>query len=963
MARTAQAQYVPHPSGDWRSLGTAHFDFHYQRELEPWTRFVAARIEAIDSAVSLAVGNTPRARVNVVVEDPYNVANGLAIPLLDHPIIEFWATPPDPRDEVGELRTWGEMLASHEFAHVAHLGRPSRNHFQRTLWRLLPVDLGPIPLRAPRWVMEGYATYIEGRVTGTGRPYGMWRAAVLRQWAIEGRLPTYAQMSASSVFDGGSFAYLVGSAYLEWLVRRQGQGDSSLVAVWRRLTARQVRSFDEAFTGVFGDTPATLYARFTVELTTKAVAAERALASDSASGGGLVQGELVQHLAWATGDPGISPDGGRVAIVLRTQHFPSRVVVWGSAPEADTAVTRYNDRLLRRDPEDVPARRYYPPPKRPLATLRAAAGGLSYQEPRFFPDGRHILLWRDVRRSDGTFRPDLFVWDTGTGSVRRVTRGAGVRDADPAPDARTAAAIRCTAGHCDVVIVDLADGRIATVAAGDAETSYYRPRYSPDGASVAVAVHRANRWRIALVDTRGGGARVVDPDDGASRFDAAWLSPRRLVLVSNRGGIANLERLDIATASVRTLTRVTGAAVAPAPNPRDSSIWFLALHASGYDVRRLPVPAMSGRDSARAPELEAPLLDTALAPVVPRSSAVVRAFAATQTNAPRAYGFGPHVTRWFPAPFATADGAGLLLSVASVDPIGRLAATVDAVPGQPATWHGASAELVWRGWWPELRLQSYYASQSPLQRAGTGDGMVAAPAVALTGAALSASYAHESDEWTHSYAMGASLGSLVMPGSAAGSRSLAFGRFDGRYRQGADLWHLSEGLTANASTGSTGGHRYGRFTASAAVATGGQVLWPLSLSSSYGALFSEGAVDPFEQFSVGGVRPTFVDEGVLPQRIDMAALPTGTLTGARVLTGRASTFILGLNPFYWIARTASSSQWESWHRVYGLEWALSEAPLPVIAIPGVRLTFGAARSLDAPFANEIRGWAVVQLRP
>ena len=48
-------------------------------------------------------------------------------------------------------------------------------------------------------------------------------------------------------------AYLAGSAYLEWLAAKRG--DSSLVHLWRRMTARRKRSFDEAFIGVYGDSP------------------------------------------------------------------------------------------------------------------------------------------------------------------------------------------------------------------------------------------------------------------------------------------------------------------------------------------------------------------------------------------------------------------------------------------------------------------------------------------------------------------------------------------------------------------------------------------------------------------------------------------------------------------------------------------------------------------------------------
>src|SRR5512146_3429969 len=274
-ARPLEAQFAVRSWLEWRTIETNHFAFHYPSELESWTRDVAARADAIESAVARVVGYAPERKTHVVVDDPYATANGSAWPFLNRPIINLWATPPDPREDIGDFRDWGEMLVSHEFGHIAHLTRPSRNPLTRLLWRVLPVDLGPIALRAPRWAVEGYATYIEGQVTGSGRPHGAWRAAFLRQWALEGQLPRYEQLNASGSYAGGEFAYLAGSAFLEWLARRQG--DSSLVFVWRRLTARQNRTFDDAFTGVFGGSPRALYGRFTADVTNSAIAAERSL--------------------------------------------------------------------------------------------------------------------------------------------------------------------------------------------------------------------------------------------------------------------------------------------------------------------------------------------------------------------------------------------------------------------------------------------------------------------------------------------------------------------------------------------------------------------------------------------------------------------------------------------------------------------------------------------------------------
>src|SRR5436190_8849626 len=458
-ARSATAQLFARPWLSWHTLHSGRFDVHYPSELASWAQFVAERMPGVDSAVTRLVGYSPPTRVQIVIEDPFDVSNGFAFTLLDHPLIVFWASPPDPRESIGQFRTWGEMLAVHEFGHVAHLTRPSRNRLARTLWRVEPLAVGPVAIRSPRWVIERYATYIEGVVTGTGRPHGVWRPATLRQCAIEGRLPTYEQMSDWGDFEGGDFAYLAGSAFLEWLARRNG--DSSLVDIWRRLTARVNRSFDEAFAGVYGEPPQVLYDRFRAEVTAEAVGIDSAMVRT-----GLVEGEMVQHLVRGTGDPAISRDGKFAAIVLRALGHPARVVVWGTAPEPDTAAQRSRERQLERDPLDAPARRIYPLPKRALATL-VARDGRAYEDPRWLPDGKRVLLWRATRRADGSYRPELYLWDVARRDVHRLTKNEGLRDADPSPDGRRAVALRCPNGHCDLVIVDLRDGLVRPLAAGD----------------------------------------------------------------------------------------------------------------------------------------------------------------------------------------------------------------------------------------------------------------------------------------------------------------------------------------------------------------------------------------------------------------------------------------------------------------------------------------------------------------
>jgi Tol biopolymer transport system component len=947
-ARSADAQDPVRPWLDWRTIETANYRFHYTRDLEDWTRHVAERVERVDSAIVSLVGYTAPRPVHVVVDDPYAIPNGYALPFIDRPVSVWWAMPADPRADVGEYRTWGEMLSVHVLTHIAHLTRPSRNPLQRQLWGSLPANLGPIARKSPRWVYEGYATLVEGRITGTGRPNGIWRPAILRQWAIEGQLPSYGQLSGTDEFDGGEFAYLNGSAFLEWLAMQHG--DSSLVHVWRRMTARVIRTFETSFAGVYGDSPSILYGRHAAELTRDAMAAKAAL--DRA---GMVEGALEQHLAWETGDPALSPKGDRVAITLRDRDRPSRVVIWNSAPEpTDTAAIRLRIARQKLDPQDVPDRRFYPARRSAIKTLDAL-NGRPYLQPRWFADGRRVLLTRWAPRGDGTMRPDLFVWDTESDDVRRITRGAGVLNADPNPTAEEAVAMHCHAGRCDIALVDLKRGALRTLLEGSAERSYYRPRYAPDGTRIVASVNDAGRWRLVVVARDGSGEHYVDPDDGENRYDARWLARGdTLVVVSERGGIPNLELLSVADGAARTLTRVTGAALAPDVDPHDGSIWFLALHSRGFDVRRL---ARSTAPADSAVDISSVRLG--FAGVHPPKVAI---FAAESLAPSRPYGPGPRHQRWLPGAYYSAEGGGAAMTVFSGDIIGRLNATATGAFGETGTVSGGAIRATWR--YPRLaavEIGAYgFIHEPSLGRFGQ------ARADSLDGTSFQALFAlareRSGEGWRVRARVGGS-GGVFDPrlGAASEPRRLAFGEVALTLVQLNGAQGLVERGRFHATQGNSGGP-FRRAVGSLEIETIGRDAFPLELRATLGR--SGGTLHPFERFSVGGVSSPVSDSSAMSQRYSMPMFPTGVATGDALFAWRVALPTDVWTMFYEGASTAANlSDFRRWNRALGLDMHYTLPPVPVAFSPRVQSRGGVAYTLDEPFKKKVRFFLEMRVEP
>ncbi len=566
------AAQAPPPDAPWRTLESPHFRITFPASLEPLARRTAGVAEEARERLEAAFLAPPDERIELVLTDHVDASNGFAS-VAPRPRIVIYARPPVDGRALSHYDDWLDLVVVHELAHVIHLDRTGG------LGRLLRGVFGRVPstwpffpgLAAPRWVVEGLATWYESALTTAGRVHGSEFPMYVRAAALEGRLESIGAASGETgAWPAGQRPYLYGSLFFEWLLERHGsEGMARFVEAvagqWvpYRLNAAARTAFGVSFDEEWDAWAADVEAR--------AEAWARTVAARSP---GVPAPERLTHGARQALHARVSPDGARLAYARSDGRSDSRIVVTttedgGGAGEA-----------------------------RSFRTNGAAVfdwlpgGGVVFQQ--FGYDGP----WR--------IWSDLYVADAG-GGVRRVTRRARLDHPSATPDGRRAVAVRTTGGFTDLVVVDLADGRVETVAPGADSVHWAFPAVSPDGRWIA-----AGRWTpealfepVVLDATTGDVVLRLEPGRSVD-LGVAW-SPdgAAVVFASDRSGVTNLyaRPVDPAAGEMGPLRQVTDVATGVAfPSVSPDGRWIhLSLYgAEGWDVARLPWDPERWRDPVAA---------------------------------------------------------------------------------------------------------------------------------------------------------------------------------------------------------------------------------------------------------------------------------------------------------------------------------------------------------------------------
>ena len=549
----ASPQTVP-PNEAWRQLDTEHFTVTHPERLAALARHAAAAAERAYGLLEERFVEAPRGRVQLLLTDHADIANGFATPRPYNRITVF-ARPPMDGGSISYYDDWLELVITHELVHTFHLdmtgtiGKLIRGVFGRppALWPVFP------SAAAPTWMLEGLATYYESELTGAGRVKGTWQEMVMRTASLEGSPNGLGRVTGDSpVWPAGNRPYVYGARYLEHMAEQHGEG--ALAEFARTVAGLWVPyRMDAAARGAFGTGVGESWEAWAAERGERYRAQAEAL-DDAVP---LTRGETVDGSGRRASQPVVSPDGASLAF-LRSD-----------------GVSQPQIRMVELDAGGG----------RRLARVNGVEGSLSWA-----PDGG--LYFTQLEFSD-RYRLTSDLYRAGRdGSIERVTRGQRISYADVAPDGSRAVAVREGGGSSALVMVALPSGEVTPVPEAEPGRQWAFPRWSPDGTRIAVV-----RWvRPAMMDIvvldASGRVLAEVTRDRAVDTTPFWAPDGNTVLwSSDRTGIRNLYAAtlrDGAGPEILQVTNVLGGASHPSVDPRARWIHYASYHADGWHVERIP---------------------------------------------------------------------------------------------------------------------------------------------------------------------------------------------------------------------------------------------------------------------------------------------------------------------------------------------------------------------------------------
>jgi hypothetical protein len=254
------------PEIDWRTIESPRFLVHYPEGARNLGIRISRMAEQELDRISDLFGYAPDGKINIILTDAYDRANGSATVLPQNTVTLYLAAPTELTG-LSSYEDWLRLLVIHELAHICDIDQSSG------ITAFLRGILGSYIQWngfSPQFLTEGVAVYAETLLTPTGRGRSTYVDMILRTAALEDSLLGIDQANVFySDWPGGNAAYYYGGPFHLWLKDKFGiEGVRDL----HRLNASMPLPYIYWPTSkyLFGEGLASLWSQWQEDLTKKA---------------------------------------------------------------------------------------------------------------------------------------------------------------------------------------------------------------------------------------------------------------------------------------------------------------------------------------------------------------------------------------------------------------------------------------------------------------------------------------------------------------------------------------------------------------------------------------------------------------------------------------------------------------------------------------------------------------------
>ncbi len=590
---------APHPELVWHTLDTPHFFVHYHEGAERTARVIAKIAEDIYGPVTSFYQHEPDSKVSFIVKDHDDISNGAAY-FYDNKI-EIYASSMD--FELRGTHNWLRNVITHEFTHIVQIqtsmkfGRKVPAIYLQWLGyeseRRVDVLYGypnivaSYPLSGfvvPAWFAEGVAQHNRAELQ-----YDSWdthRDMILRSYALDSTMLTWEQMGVFGKTSlGNESSYNAGFAFVQYLAERYGEDVVQKIS--RELSRLTAVTIDGAIERAVGKNGRLVYDEWRTYLMrdyAERVARMRPalhqgtpFVTDSLyeviDPGELLKIESMHHpdvhlrvapaqatVGFANLYPAYSPDGTKLAFTSAKNGD-----YFGLSSLFIYDFTTERERLVQPGVKSAPA---------------------------WSPDGTKLYYGKLTRDNPHwSLQFDIYEYDLTAESERRVSKGRRALNPALSPEGDRIVCVTTRDGTSNLAVMDLDGNNYRELTPYASGEQVYNPAWSPDGARIVFDYSVKDGRDIAWVRPDGSDLEfiVTEGDDARS----AKFSPdgKSLWYSSDRTGIFNIYRLDLARKVTEQITNVLGGAFYPTVNSA-GDLLYAAYTSRGYKLYHYRQPTV-----------------------------------------------------------------------------------------------------------------------------------------------------------------------------------------------------------------------------------------------------------------------------------------------------------------------------------------------------------------------------------